>query len=126
MQKTDERPYTIVQLTSDQFDESYRPIPAHDGSNMRPLDWTPEMEAAHRECRVWTAVDGDNGELILMSGWHFVNRFGYIVTERPYDPLILYEVEIAGPGACVMCDGPIPAEYESGTYCSDKCWEADV
>ena len=33
---------------------------------------------------VWTIVDCD-GELVIQSGYWFVNRIGYIVTEKPWE-----------------------------------------
>lgn len=33
---------------------------------------------------IWTLVDADD-ELIILSGWHIVNRLGYFVTERPWN-----------------------------------------
>lgn len=40
---------------------------------------------------VWTMVDGDDGVWII-NGFHFVNRIGYFVTEKPYDPNIHYNI----------------------------------
>jgi hypothetical protein len=34
--------------------------------------------------RVWTEVDCD-GVLYIIPGWHFVNRFGYYITEIPWE-----------------------------------------
>jgi hypothetical protein len=34
---------------------------------------------------VWTIVDGDNGEMIIQTGYWRVNRIGYIVTENPWE-----------------------------------------
>lgn len=36
--------------------------------------------------RVWTMVEGDNGNLYISQGYHRVNRMGYIITALPYDP----------------------------------------
>jgi len=33
--------------------------------------------------RVWTVVDAD-GELYIIAGFHFVNRMGYIITEKEW------------------------------------------
>jgi surface polysaccharide O-acyltransferase-like enzyme len=33
--------------------------------------------------RVWTVLDCD-GELIIAAGFHFVNRMGYIITEKEW------------------------------------------
>jgi hypothetical protein len=34
---------------------------------------------------VWTIIEGDDGEFHAMPGVHVVNRFGYLVTERPWE-----------------------------------------
>lgn len=34
---------------------------------------------------VWTVVTGDNGKLYLASGFHVVNRVGYVVCLVPHD-----------------------------------------
>lgn len=126
MQEQSSTPDDFVSLTDDQFEEQFGTIPAHDGSDIRPLDWTPELDAAHRECRLWTAVDGDDGETLFVSGWHFVNRFGYVVAERPYDPKVAYEVMLPRCGDCIICTGPLSEAFPSGTYCSQNCEDADV
>jgi hypothetical protein len=45
--------------------------------------------------RIWTIVDGDEGRLWLLSGWHLVNRVGYLVTaeSRPRDADISVKLE---------------------------------
>jgi hypothetical protein len=35
--------------------------------------------------RVWTIVDGDGDDLIIIAGKHFVNRMGYIVTDEEWE-----------------------------------------
>ena len=32
---------------------------------------------------VWTVLEGDEGQIAIESGLHFVNRLGYIVTTHP-------------------------------------------
>jgi hypothetical protein len=34
---------------------------------------------------VWTLVDGDDGNLYIVDGYHFVNRVNYFVTEVPFE-----------------------------------------
>jgi hypothetical protein len=34
---------------------------------------------------IWTIVDGDDEDLIIMAGFHFVNRFGYLITNEPWE-----------------------------------------
>jgi hypothetical protein len=32
---------------------------------------------------VWTIVEGDSGAWYLIDGLHFVNRLGYVITQKP-------------------------------------------
>lgn len=48
-----------------------------------------EMVKKHIEKKgnnyVWTLIQGDNGNLYLTAGWHFINRFGYFLTTIPFE-----------------------------------------
>ena len=33
---------------------------------------------------VWTLVDDDEGEPVIIHGYHIVNRIGYFITEEPW------------------------------------------
>lgn len=73
----------------DAFERRYNPLPSGE-----PADGTvmwddfrriPEAHlAAVDENRFWTVLDCD-GKLLVAPGKWFVDRFGYIITERPYD-----------------------------------------
>lgn len=79
-------------LSYDEWRDAYRPVrntlrtdAPSDGCMFETFG--PELDAvraADPAC-VWTLVssDGDDG-LYLLSGFHFVNRLGYLVTERPW------------------------------------------
>jgi hypothetical protein len=43
---------------------------------------------------VWTLVDGDEGDQYVVSGFHFVNRIGYLVSTVPVPESIDIEVRI--------------------------------
>jgi len=49
--------------------------------------------------RVWTLVDGDDGNLYITSGYHLVNRVNYFITHKPCEleyeeyPYFIYEEE---------------------------------
>lgn len=84
-------------ITEDQFFEQYKPVlnrhylnedsTAFNGCMYETygseLDYVREV-AQVNEAFVWTVIDGDNG-LSITSGYHHVNRFGYIITELPAD-----------------------------------------
>lgn len=42
---------------------------------------------------IWTIFDSDNG-LMISSGYHFVNRFGYLVCNVPVEDGCTYFVEL--------------------------------
>lgn len=56
---------------------------------------------AHRENThtVWTVIDGDDGNMYVTQGWHFVDRVHYIITDVaahwPVDD-ILYHADNVG------------------------------
>jgi hypothetical protein len=35
--------------------------------------------------RVWTLVDGEDGNLYIVDGFHFVNRVNYFITKEPLE-----------------------------------------
>ena len=35
--------------------------------------------------RIWTIVDGDGDDLIIIAGFHFVNRLGYLITDKEWE-----------------------------------------
>lgn len=39
--------------------------------------------------RVWTLVDGDDGNLYIINGYHLVNRVNYFITERAFEGTFL-------------------------------------
>lgn len=80
----------MTPLSLDAFVEKYKPQQNHLDSN---ASWDgcmfetygPELEYVQQiqqqaPGRVWTIVDCD-GELFVSSGFHLVNRFGYLITE---------------------------------------------
>ena len=36
---------------------------------------------------VWTAVDGESDKIIIIPGFHIVNRLGYYVTDKPWEDI---------------------------------------
>jgi hypothetical protein len=75
--------------------ETFKPIknslashPAGDGCQFET--YGPELEhvlgmtAACPE-KVWTLLEGHNGQLYISQGYRLVNRVGYFLTENPFD-----------------------------------------
>ena len=32
---------------------------------------------------IWTLIEGDDGNQYIVAGFHFINRMGYFITEKP-------------------------------------------
>lgn len=70
----------MKQLSEDEFDEQFTVIPDARGDTIRPSADGIDADSKH----LWTIVDAD-GSLYAVSGWHFVNRVGYILTEEAWE-----------------------------------------
>lgn len=79
-------------ISDDEFYETYKPVKnpfvAHASWDGAMLE-TYGLELAHVQevmktapNTVWTVLDCD-GSLLVSSGFHYVNRMGYIITEVP-------------------------------------------
>ena len=90
----------------DAWDAKYQPMENHIDTNAgdkfetygEELDYV--LSIANTEpARVWTLVDGDDGNLYITSGYHLVNRLNYFITHNPCEleyeeyPYFIYEDE---------------------------------
>ncbi len=59
--------------------------------------------------RIWMYGDGDDGGTYIWSGWGFVNRLGYFISEVPCPENTTIQIKISEPWHyCENCD----AEFE--------------
>lgn len=81
-----------IEVTLEQWEEQYRLVPntfdphaSWDGAMFETYGEELEyVQALIPTNRVWTYCDGDEGELLIVSGYSYVNRIGYFVTEEPW------------------------------------------
>jgi primosomal protein N'' len=89
-------------VTYDDFVGTFRPIANSFDKNAsfdgymfetygQELDFVLDT-AKHNSNRVWTIVEGDDGELYIVNGYHLVNRMGYIVTASLFNSSTNIEV----------------------------------
>jgi len=113
----------VLNLSDDEFINRYKPERDKHGNYYRQRDWTcpedqAEIEKATAENRIWTAGDDDNGNFCISSGWHYVNRLYYIITERPVENT---DWNIQVPSEEEITDHMQKLAYETDTEISD--WE---
>ena len=77
-------------LSYEDWFETYKPIKneleadaPYDGCMFETYGEQLDFIRQRPESRIWTLVDCD-GKLYVTSGYHFVNRMGYFITELPF------------------------------------------
>ncbi|WP_437193957.1 hypothetical protein [Planctomicrobium sp. SH527] len=85
----------IIEITEDEFDQWFPLVPNHlnpqaswtigDGPGCLFETYGEELEFVRgQDIRfVWTLIDGDDGDMYLVSGFHRVNRVGYLISSKP-------------------------------------------
>jgi hypothetical protein len=83
---------TVFELTEEEFDSRFPLVSNHinpaatwafaDGPGCLFETSGPEFEFVRRydPRKVWTLVDGDDGDMYVISGLHYVNRVGYLLS----------------------------------------------
>ena len=79
--------YPAWEKELDAWEDKYKPVHNQFEDNDKFETYGEELEfvrAQDPRC-VWTLVDGDDGNLYIVDGYHFVNRINYFVTEVPFE-----------------------------------------
>ena len=96
---------SFILLTEDEFDTQFKPVEnieqgqgiyqfnAYDAKDKAFLQYMAINYPAH----IWTRIDGDDGSIYNINGWHIVNRIDYIITEVPWLKNHDYEVRYYAP-----------------------------
>jgi hypothetical protein len=106
----------FIEMDYDVWLETYRPILNHIESNssfdgMMFETYGDEVEFVKSQSpdKIWMYGDGDDGGSFIWSGWGFVNRLGYFITEVPCPPNTDIQILVSPPWFyCDNCD----AEFE--------------
>ena len=80
----------FIEMDYDVWLETYRPILNHidtnasfDGMMFETYGDEVEFVKSQSPDKIWMYGDGDDGGSYIWSGWGFVNRLGYFITEVP-------------------------------------------
>jgi hypothetical protein len=121
----------FVEMTEDEWFNTYKPIKnnidmtsSFDGHMFETYGEEVEFVKAQDENRIWMYGDGDDGGSYVWSGWGFVNRIGYFITEVPCPPDTTIQVQISVPWYyCENCDSELEDE---GNIIRDAFQEHDL
>ena len=116
-----------VSLTWKEFEEQYKPIKNHfskDPDEIMFETYGEEVEfvlSKEAEHKVWTYADGDYCSYVA-SGYYYINRIGYYISEVPFDPNTDYEIIVSTEEECVCYN---EEGYEDGEYGKADCPECE-
>jgi hypothetical protein len=96
----------FIEMTEDEWFKTYKPIPNHidknasfsDGENGYMFEtYGDEVEFVKSQSpdKIWMYGDGDDGGSFIWSGWGFVNRLGYFITEVPCPPDTTIQIRVS-------------------------------
>ena len=110
-------------MTYDYWQNTYKPIKnsfvKYDSITFETYGEEVEFVQKADNKYIWTEVDGDSGTYII-SGYHFVNRIHYYITENPWEDEYT-EIPTWCYRQCDCCD---LEEFEDNGYNPD-CDECD-
>lgn len=97
---------TFMELTEDEFSDRYPLVPNHinpsagwaigDTGGCLFETFGEEFDFIRRQDprRVWMLIDGDGGDMYVISGLHHVNRIGYLLSTLPVPEDVCIQVHL--------------------------------
>jgi hypothetical protein len=96
-----------IKLSQQEWEDEFKPIPNHLDNNASFQDengigimfetYGEELDfvKSRNPLNIWTLMDCDEHEdgCVISQGFHFVNRIGYFITEKPFKNNIEYVIE---------------------------------
>ena len=87
----------FIELTDDVWERQFKPmnnqiVPANELQYETYGEEVSHVHMMNLKRQVWTCIEGDGGQLTIVSGMAYVNRLYYYVCEVPYEPDTDYEV----------------------------------
>jgi hypothetical protein len=68
--------------------------------------------------RIWMYGQGDDGGLYIWSGWGFVNRIGYFISEKPFPDNTTIQIMVGEPDlTCDFCGDILDDELPHDPLC---------
>jgi hypothetical protein len=112
----------FIEMTMDEWEATYKPIINHIDSNasfdngeggimFETYGDEVEFVKSQSPANIWMYGSGDDGGTYIWSGWGFVNRLGYFITEVPCPDGLTIQVQVGEPDlTCDDCGDTIDEE----------------
>jgi hypothetical protein len=111
-------PNNFIEMTFEEADEQFRFIlntydidASLDGLMYETYGDEVEFIKSQPENRIWMYGDGDDGGTYIWSGWGFVNRIGYLLSEKPVPDNTTIQIMVGEPDlTCDFCGDTLDEE----------------
>jgi hypothetical protein len=115
----------FIEMEYEAWVETYKPIPnnidknaSFDGMMFETYGAEVEFVKKAHPNHIWMYGDGDDGGLYIWSGWGFVNRIGYFITEEPFPEGVTIQIQVAEPDlTCDFCGDILDEELIHDPLC---------
>ena len=105
----------FIELTEDEWIATYKPIKNHldtnasfNGEMFETYGEEVEFVKQQNPNTIWMYGDGDDGGGYVWSGWGFVNRIGYFITEVPFPDNTTIQIQLTIPfHFCENCESEL-------------------
>jgi len=115
----------FIEMTFEEADEQFKFIPnqydefaSFDGLMYETYGDEVEAVKAFDPAKIWMYGDGDDGGSYIWSGWGFVNRIGYFLSENPVPPDTTIQIKMSS--YWYYCEGCKEEMEDDGQEINDK------
>ena len=118
-------PNSFIELTFEEADEQFKFIPnnydeysSFDGLMFETYGDEVEFVKSQSPDKIWMYGEGDDGGLYIWSGWGFVNRIGYFISENPVPENTTIQIQVSEPDlTCDFCGDTLDEEETHDPEC---------
>jgi hypothetical protein len=119
----------FIEMTMDEWEATYKPIINHIDNNasfdngeggimFETYGDEVEFVKSQSPANIWMYGSGDDGGTYIWSGWGFVNRLGYFITEVPCPDGLTIQVQVGEPDlTCDFCGDILDEELPHDPLC---------
>jgi len=118
----------FIEMTFEEADEQFKFIPnqydefaSFDGLMYETYGDEVEAVKAFDPAKIWMYGDGDDGGSYIWSGWGFVNRIGYFLSENPVPPDTTIQIKMSS--YWYYCEGCGEEMEDDGQAINDKFYD---
>ena len=115
----------FIELTFEEADEQFKFMvnnydenASFDGLMFETYGDEVEFVKSQSPDKIWMYGQGDDGGLYIWSGWGFVNRIGYFISEKPVPENTTIQIQVSEPDlTCDFCGDTLDEEETHDPEC---------